>query len=319
LKYLTSILLLSITLAAVPATLAQKTKPKPEPELPSIAVIAPEWGEYVSHEGRFSVQLPGTPKEEIKTTSGSTTMHVFTLLTPIEFEVIYADYPFAVNDPETAQQMLDAGAKNIAPSLNAELLNIEKISLGDIPGRALKLRLHDGYSMRIKVYLVGSRIYQLFATLPPQQGTNKEVIKDLEREAAKFLNSFKPLDTNAPGDAGTVDELLQKLPDGSVVVGRCDGPPCKNLPDAVVEFKVTYNPPPTYPPAAKAAHSMGKVVVKLVFDEAGRVIAAQAESGPALLKKAAVDAARGLRIEPVTLDGKPVKVLGVRVYNFVLQ
>ena len=45
-----------------------------------------------------------------------------------------------------------------------------------------------------------------------------------------------------------------------------------------------------YPQIAKAAHVFGKVVIRAIIDESGRVINARAISGPPLLYMAAVDA-----------------------------
>ena len=59
--------------------------------------------------------------------------------------------------------------------------------------------------------------------------------------------------------------------------------------------------------------------MKVIVDEEGKVIAAQAVSGHPLLQAAAVKAAREARFTPTLLDGKPVKVQGVITYNFVLR
>jgi len=75
---------------------------------------------------------------------------------------------------------------------------------------------------------------------------------------------------------------------------------------------------PNYPAIARAAHASGEVVVMVVLDEEGKVIAAQAVSGHPLLQAAAVKAARESTFEPTTVDGKPVKVTGTILYNFQL-
>ncbi|HMF56111.1 MAG TPA: TonB family protein [Pyrinomonadaceae bacterium] len=78
-------------------------------------------------------------------------------------------------------------------------------------------------------------------------------------------------------------------------------------------------PKPPYPPIARAAHAEGQVIVKVVIDEDGNVISAQALSGHPLLRAAAVDAARHARFAPTQLSGQPVKVSGTIIYNFVAQ
>ncbi len=76
---------------------------------------------------------------------------------------------------------------------------------------------------------------------------------------------------------------------------------------------------PEYPPIARAAHAMGTVVVKVIVDEEGKVIAAQAVSGHPLLQAAAVKAARQSTFNPYLLSGQAVKVTGTIQYNFSLQ
>lgn len=78
-------------------------------------------------------------------------------------------------------------------------------------------------------------------------------------------------------------------------------------------------PKATYPAIAREAHASGKVTVEVVIDESGKVTWARATGGHPLLQQAAVQAAYGARFVPARLDGKPVKVTGDIVYNFVSQ
>lgn len=78
-------------------------------------------------------------------------------------------------------------------------------------------------------------------------------------------------------------------------------------------------PAPEYPVIARAAHASGAVTVEITIDENGDVIAAKAVSGHPLLQAAAVTAARQASFTPTRLNGEPVKVTGILVYNFVAQ
>ncbi|MGI9035723.1 MAG: energy transducer TonB [Pyrinomonadaceae bacterium] len=49
---------------------------------------------------------------------------------------------------------------------------------------------------------------------------------------------------------------------------------------------------PIYPPAAKAVHATGEVVVEVKIDKDGKVISAEAVSGHPLLKQAGIQAAK---------------------------
>lgn len=87
----------------------------------------------------------------------------------------------------------------------------------------------------------------------------------------------------------------------------------------VLNGKALELPKPAYPPIARAAHASGMVVVQVLIDEQGYVIAAHAVSGHPLLQGASVAAAREAKFSPTLLAGEPVKVTGVIEYNFVAQ
>lgn len=93
----------------------------------------------------------------------------------------------------------------------------------------------------------------------------------------------------------------------------------KTISGGVLNGKAISLPKPVYPPAAKAAHASGTVVVQVTVDEEGKVISAKAVSGHPLLQASAEAAARQARFSPTKLSGKPVKVTGVITYNFELE
>jgi TonB family protein len=73
---------------------------------------------------------------------------------------------------------------------------------------------------------------------------------------------------------------------------------------------------PKYPAAARAVRASGAVNIQVTIDELGNVVAAKAVSGHPLLRAAAVQAARESKFKTTTLEGWPVRVKGVIVYNF---
>jgi protein TonB len=101
-------------------------------------------------------------------------------------------------------------------------------------------------------------------------------------------------------------------------------PPPKPTPHApvsggVLNGRAIHLVQPPYPPIARSAHASGQVVVQVLIDENGNVVAAHATSGHPLLQAAAVNAARSSKFTPTKLSGQPVKVNGVIIYNFVAQ
>ncbi|HLM01147.1 MAG TPA: TonB family protein [Pyrinomonadaceae bacterium] len=101
------------------------------------------------------------------------------------------------------------------------------------------------------------------------------------------------------------------------VFAQTESPQPKSVSAGVVNGKATSLPKPEYPPAAKAVRAGGSVNVEVTIDENGGVVSAKAVSGHPLLQSAAVAAARQAKFTPTRLAGKPVKVTGIIVYNFV--
>ena len=77
-------------------------------------------------------------------------------------------------------------------------------------------------------------------------------------------------------------------------------------------------PTPSYPEAAKRLRVSGLVTVEVIVDETGKVISAQATSGPSVLRDVATQAALRARFSPTKLSGQPVKVSGSINYKFAI-
>ena len=90
--------------------------------------------------------------------------------------------------------------------------------------------------------------------------------------------------------------------------------------DCTVFGKVIEKPAPCYPQDAKAENISGDVQVKIVVDEAGKVIWSKALSGHQMLQQAAIRAACRARFTPSTFIGRGIKVkaVGVMTYKYKL-
>lgn len=75
---------------------------------------------------------------------------------------------------------------------------------------------------------------------------------------------------------------------------------------------------PTYPPMARNARVTGTVKVFLEVDENGNILKVKGSEGPALLQRAAEDAARRWKFNQTVVDGQAVRVSGYLAFNFVL-
>jgi Ca-activated chloride channel family protein len=75
-------------------------------------------------------------------------------------------------------------------------------------------------------------------------------------------------------------------------------------------------PVPVYPEVARRMRVSGTVIVEVTVDESGRVSEARVAGGPALLRQAALDAARQARFPPTLVGGQPARLTGVINYTF---
>lgn len=91
----------------------------------------------------------------------------------------------------------------------------------------------------------------------------------------------------------------------------------KLISGGVLNGKATMLVKPRYPDEARSVRASGAVNVQITIDEQGQVILARAVSGHPLLRAASEEAARASTFAPTMLEGVPVKVNGVVVYNFV--
>jgi TonB family protein len=96
------------------------------------------------------------------------------------------------------------------------------------------------------------------------------------------------------------------------------GPLPQTLSGGILNGKAVSLPKPPYPPSARTAKVSGTVVVRILVDERGCVLSADAVSGHPLLRAAAVQAATLSCFSPTRLRGEPVRVSGILTYNFSL-
>jgi len=150
--------------------------------------VKPEWKEFISSDGGYSVLFPGTPIEQtqqVNTVDGAINMHF------IEFNgktfsyfTGYVDYPESLFYRETADEILD-GMRDRGVSKNI-LLSEDILSLDGDPGRDLKVQMSGGkYIKYQRIYLVEHRAFQIIAVVAVKDEDNKSYY------IKKFLDSFK--------------------------------------------------------------------------------------------------------------------------------
>lgn len=87
----------------------------------------------------------------------------------------------------------------------------------------------------------------------------------------------------------------------------------------VLNSKALELPAPKSPATGSSVRVAGQVQVRVLVDETGKVISAEALFGPESLRQAAVDAAKHARFAPTVVEGITVKVSGIITYDFKAQ
>ena len=84
----------------------------------------------------------------------------------------------------------------------------------------------------------------------------------------------------------------------------------------ILNSKAIELPQPVYPEELRKARVAGKVIVRVIIDETGKVLSAEIEDGPIPFRLPSLEAARKARFAPMLVAGQPVKVTGVLTYLF---
>ena len=90
----------------------------------------------------------------------------------------------------------------------------------------------------------------------------------------------------------------------------------KPVDGGALDSKAISKPKAVVTEEAKRLKLSGRIIVKVIVDENGKVVSAQAQNGPAALREAAETAARQAIFAPLTQDGITVRVTGTLTYDF---
>lgn len=148
-----------------------------------------KWKEFSSKDGRFRVLMPGTPAPaEVKFDSeyGPASFHMNTVEGGESFYgAHYCDYTEAIKKV-AAKRVYDSSRDGAAENMQGKVVGEGDVKLGTHAGREIRIEV-DGRSLfRARVFLVGTRLYQVVFYGPKGAATSKEV--------DRYLDSFKLTD-----------------------------------------------------------------------------------------------------------------------------
>jgi hypothetical protein len=149
----------------------------------------PDWVEFSSAEGGFTVWMPGTPNKQVEPTDilgEKIPIHFFSHMTQEETVYIasYVDLRLDLDGENKMKLFLD-GVRDgqVNSDKPGKLVDERAISLGGHPGREFLIESPEDVTTS-RIYMVGSRLYQLFFVTPPG-------FKDSEKRGQRFFDSFK--------------------------------------------------------------------------------------------------------------------------------
>jgi hypothetical protein len=146
-----------------------------------------EFKQYRSNEGRFSISLPGKPGRELR--------HVNTYFGTLEFIMYqassdkigfivgYVDYPQKMFEDTDIEKMLDSARDGAVQNVNGKVKDEKVLDFHGNPGRELEIKLPNKATVRLRIILIGNRLYQTMAVSKSKSALNKN--------CQKFFDSFK--------------------------------------------------------------------------------------------------------------------------------
>jgi hypothetical protein len=154
--------------------------------------VQPEWKLFTAPDGRFSVLMPGVPKQESqtqKTYMGEINLNVLLAQPPkqeVAYLVVYNEFPHSYGQLTDPQEILNNVRDMALKTTKSNLLNQRNIrSSNGHPGKEIAYINSGGKITRSRIYVADGRLYQVMAI------TSKKQQKTLAKTITGYLNSFQ--------------------------------------------------------------------------------------------------------------------------------
>ncbi len=152
------------------------------------AALAQSWTEYRTDDGRFRVQMPGTPavrKSALAIGNNETAPAVEAVAraSSATYQVATIAYPQRVAQSASADVMLDHFRKNLVGAETYK--NNKTVMLGRVPGREFLMVEGNGRNTAVRQFWSRGTLYSLTVT------GNAGI--DAQPDVRKFLESFAPV------------------------------------------------------------------------------------------------------------------------------
>jgi hypothetical protein len=152
----------------------------------------PNWQEYQSQAARYSILMPGKPKEQTQSVdaeAGALKVHIaITEDRSAAYLAAYWDYPAEYIRSTAGNDLLDSIVHNAVASADGKLTRQTDFPLTVYRGREVEFETpvqgsQPAMLIKVRYFLVNNRLYQVMVVAPQRQG--------LSDTAQKFFDSFK--------------------------------------------------------------------------------------------------------------------------------
>jgi hypothetical protein len=146
---------------------------------------------FTSEQGKFSISMPGTPKEQtqnVDTVAGKIDWIMYVVEQDnAAYAASYADFPAHIVAASDPQHLLDGGIGGMVGNVNGKLLSRQNIDLDGYPGQEIvaeaKLKDPNDATLKSRTYLVNNRLYLIMVVALRGKVSSTEI--------DRFLQSFK--------------------------------------------------------------------------------------------------------------------------------
>lgn len=165
-----------------------------------------EWTAITPSDGSFEVEIPGKPRHtasSLATPVGPAPVEMWVHQDADRVYMVgYTEYPAKARAAVEEQELLESARDGAVARTRGKLLLDEPHTVGDVTGRRIEVDAEGGrVRVRGDLFVVGRRLYQVFATTePPEIGS---------AEVARFLDSFVLLP-----HVSTQDDSREQAPPG---------------------------------------------------------------------------------------------------------
>ncbi len=160
--------------------------------LAAASASAQEWKKFSGDSGRFSVELPGEPKQQkqdVQTDAGKITITMYIVeVGNGGYFVALSDFPAALVQAADPEVLLANARDGAVRNVRGKLVSDKAITLGEHQGREIQFEADNPAGKivgRARLYLVGNRLYQLLVV-----GQGAEALE----QSGKFFGSFRLAD-----------------------------------------------------------------------------------------------------------------------------